>query len=245
MPTVILLRLQANWTARPNTRTLHGLASTLFEGAPAPDGAGYAALDKPWAVAPMAAGETDDEWLWRASWLPDAPAPASALAADTILLGRTSCVVLESTFRRFPHATLAAGPSVSEVTVEFASPTFFRGDDADILLPDPRLIADSWQRKWNASLPPGSELCIDDGAWLEIRRFLSLMDFDLHTVGRDSGYGRPGECGFTGMATLRLARGAPATAWTTLGALSRFAEYCGTGAQTTHGFGATRLIPTE
>ena len=26
-----------------------------------------------------------------------------------------------------------------------------------------------------------------------------------------------------------------------LGALSRFAEYCGTGAQVTHGFGATTL----
>ena len=243
MPTLILLRLQANWTARPNARTLHGLATSLFEGQAVPEDGGYGAPDKPWAVAPMAQGATDDEWLWRATWLPDGTPPTSALAADTIRVGRTSCFVLESSRRRFPHATLADGPRLSEVTLEFTSPTYFPGDEADLLVPDPRLIMDSWQRRWNATLQPDDDdLLIDDATWRETRRFLSLADFDLRTVERDAGYGRPGESGFTGTATLCLTRSAPGTAWAALGALSRFAEYCGTGAQTTHGFGATRIV---
>ena len=47
--------------------------------------------------------------------------------------------------------------------------------------------------------------------------------------------------GFTGTATLRLGRDTSAAAGAIFGALVRFAEFCGTGAQTTHGFGATRV----
>jgi CRISPR-associated endoribonuclease Cas6 len=57
----------------------------------------------------------------------------------------------------------------------------------------------------------------------------------------DSGRGHD-RAGFTGTATLRMGRDAPAAARAVFGALVRFAEFCGTGAQTTHGFGATRVI---
>jgi CRISPR-associated endoribonuclease Cas6 len=150
--------------------------------------------------------------------------------------------VLENTQRRISHAALAAGPHQSEVALEFASPTFFSRGGTDLVLPDPRLMADSWQRKWNASLPPGDDLLIDDDAWRDARRLLSLATFDLRAVARDSGHGRPGASGFTGTATLRLDRGASPVARSLLGTLSRFAEYCGTGAQTTHGFGTTTLV---
>lgn len=240
MPTLIEFRLKATWTVCPDTESLHGLACALFEGeagAPA-----HTAPDKLWTVAPLSPAGTGPDWLWRATWLPDGGVPASALA-DTIRVGHTSCIVLESTCRRVSHATLAAGPPSTEVTVEFTSPTFFSRGGADLLLPDPRLMADSWQRKWNASLPPGDDLLIDDETWRETRHLVSLAGFNLRTTNRDAGHGRPRASGFTGTATLRVDRGAPQAARRMLATLSRFAEYCGTGAQTTHGFGVTRLVP--
>jgi CRISPR-associated endoribonuclease Cas6 len=104
-----------------------------------------------------------------------------------------------------------------------------------VLLPDPRLIAGSWRQRWNASLPPG------DDEWKESHRLIALGAFDLCTSVQDAGHGRD-RAGFTGTATLRLARTAPLAARQLLGRLARFAEFCGTGAQTTHGFGATMLI---
>jgi len=242
MPTLIEMRLKATWTVRPDTRSLHGLACALFEGQAEPGGSAHTAPDKPWSVAPLSPTETGSQWLWRAAWLPDAAVPAP-VTADVIRVGHTSCVVLESTQRRVSRATLAAGPPATEVTVEFGSPTFFSRGGADLLVPDPRLMTDSWQRKWNASLRPDDNLLIDDDAWREARRLLSLATFDLRTTERDAGHGRPRASGFTGTATLRLDRAAPPPARKMLGTLSRFAEYCGTGAQTTHGFGVTSLVP--
>jgi CRISPR-associated endoribonuclease Cas6 len=113
-----------------------------------------------------------------------------------------------------------------------------------VLLPDPRLIVGSWRRRWNASLPDGDTLAISDDAWTRAHRLLGLEAFDLGTSTRDSGHGRE-RTGFTGTATLRLARNAPAPARQILGTLARFAEFCGTGAQTTHGFGATVLAAVK
>jgi CRISPR-associated endoribonuclease Cas6 len=162
------------------------------------------------------------------------------VAADQIRVGHVSCIVAESTQRRVTHAALASGVAVREATVSFGSPVFFSRNGADVLLPDPRLIVGSWRRRWNASLPPGSALAISDDAWTEAHRLVSLSAFDLRTSAGDSGYDRA-RTGFTGTATLRLARNAPAVARQILGTLARFAEFCGTGAQTTHGFGMTTL----
>ena len=109
-----------------------------------------------------------------------------------------------------------------------------------IVLPDPRLIVGSWRRRWNSSLPDGDPLNVDDDAWQVTHRALQLAAFDLRTERRDSGRGRD-RTGFTGSVTLRLARGTSAVASGVFGTLARFAEYCGTGAQTTHGFGATMV----
>jgi CRISPR-associated endoribonuclease Cas6 len=241
MPTLIEMRLKAAWAVRLDTRTLHGLACALFEGDAIPVGE-HTGQDKPWAVSPLRPWPdgTADEWLWRAAWHPDSPVPAAAQTADTLRVGHTSCVVTESTQRRVSHAALAAGPVAREVTMTFGSPTFFSRNGTDLVLPDPRLIADSWQRRWNASLPDEDPLRIHEDTWKEARRLMELASFDLRTEPRDSGHGRSGT-GFVGTAVLRAARGAPATVRGFLGTLARFAEYSGTGAQTTHGFGATNL----
>jgi hypothetical protein len=240
MPTVIQMRLKATWPVRPDTSHLHGLACALFEA----EQGDHLGQDKPFAVWPLqpAAESAADEWMWRAAWLPDDPPPARAVTADVLRVGHVSCVVTESTQRRVTHARLAAGPALNEVAVTFGSPTYFSQNGADVVLPDPRLIVGSWRRRWNASLPDGDPLIIGDDAWRETHQALALGVFDLRTEARDSGHGRD-RAGFTGSATLRLARNAAASARAVLGTLARFAEYCGTGAQTTHGFGATTLLP--
>jgi CRISPR/Cas system endoribonuclease Cas6 (RAMP superfamily) len=60
----------------------------------------------------------------------------------------------------------------------------------------------------------------------------------------DSGRGHQ-RAGFTGKASLRLDAGASAAARSVFSALVRFAEFCGTGAQATHGFGATEQARTR
>jgi CRISPR-associated endoribonuclease Cas6 len=238
MPTLMEMRLKATWTVRPDTRQLHGLACALFEG----DSSAHLGQEKSfavWPLRPIPEGSAD-EWTWRAAWLPDGPPPPGTLATDIVRVGHVTCAVTESTQRRITHARLAAGPALSVVTITFASPTYFSQNGADVVLPDPRLIVGSWRRRWNSSLPGADSLAVGDETWRDLHRAVHLAAFDLRTESRDTGHGRD-RPGFTGSAILRLDRNAQSSASTLLGALARFAEYCGTGAQTTHGFGATTV----
>lgn len=240
MPTLIELRLKASWEVRPQTRQVHGLACALFE-----DGeAAHLGQAKPFAVHPLLPEGTSGEWLWRASWLPDTPVPATVTDAGTLRVGHVTCAVTELVQRRVTHAGLAAGPPCAAVTVSFGSPTYFSQNGSGIILPDPRLIVGSWRRRWNSSRPGSAQLEIGETAWRETLPSLRLAAFDLRTEARESGHGRD-QAGFTGTATLRLDRSAPPAARAVLGTLSRFAPYSGTGAQTSHGFGATTLMATQ
>jgi CRISPR-associated endoribonuclease Cas6 len=239
MAALIELRLKASWRVRPDTRQLHGLACALFEG----EEAAHLGQEKPFAVWPLSPQPdgTGAEWTWRAAWLPDTPVPSAAVVTDSLRVGHVSCLVLESQQRRVTHAALANGAPARETTVSFGSPTYFSQNGTDVVVPDPRLIAGSWRRRWNSSLPEADPLVIGDDLWRETHRFLTIAAFDLRTEERDTGHGRS-RAGFVGTATLRLARDAPGSARKVLGTLTRFAEYCGTGAQTTHGFGATTAV---
>ena len=242
MPVLIEMRLKASWTVRPDTRQLHGLACALFEG----EGDGHFGQEKPFAVWPLrpVPGGAADEWAWRAAWLPDGTPSSGVIEADVLRVGHVRCAVTEIAERRVAHARLADKGAVRSTAVSFGSPTYFSQNGADVVVPDPRLIVGSWRRRWNSSLPEGNPLAISEEAWRETHRVLRLAAFDLCTESRDSGHGRD-RTGFTGSATLRLAREAPAVAAAVLGTLARFAEYCGTGAQTTHGFGATTVSPVS
>ncbi|HUZ26624.1 MAG TPA: CRISPR system precrRNA processing endoribonuclease RAMP protein Cas6 [Streptosporangiaceae bacterium] len=239
MPTLIEARLRAQQPLRPDTRQLHGLACALFEGAEATDHDGQEKLFAVWPLRPMP-GPPDQEWAFCATWLAAGPPPAGVVAPDQIRLGSASCLVPEITHRSVTHAALAAGPPLAVACLEFCSPTYFSQNGSDVVLPDPRLIAGSWRRRWNASLPDDDVMRIDDDAWHGLHRAIRLTSFDLRTRRMDSGRGHE-RAGFTGTATLRLDRDAHAAARQVLGTLVRFAEFCGTGAQTTHGFGATRV----
>lgn len=236
MPTIIEMRLKATWSVRPDTRQLHGLACALFEG----EHAGHDGREKPFAVWPLCPDGSAEGWNWRAAWLPDGPPPASAITADVLRVGHVICLVTESNQRRVSHAGLASGVPLTAATVAFGSPAYFSQNGVDTVTPDHRLIAGSWRRRWNASLPDEDPLAIGDSEWSATHRLLALSAFDLRTENRDTGYGRE-RTGFTGTVTLRLARNAPVGARKVFGTLLRFAEYCGTGAQTTHGFGATTV----
>jgi len=243
MPTRIELRLKATWTVRPDTRQLHGLACALFEG-DAVAGDEHLGQEKPWSVAPLRPlpGAGPGEWAWRVAWLPDRAPPLSHLDADSIRIGHTSCVVVETSQRRVTRTVMASGPALRGVTVEFGSPTYFSRNGADTAVPDPRLIVGSWRRRWNAWLPDGDPLAIGEDNWQELQRSLGLTSFDLHTEAMESGHGKD-RAGFAGRATIALARDSSPAQRKSLGALARFAEYSGTGAQTTHGFGVTSLLP--
>jgi CRISPR-associated endoribonuclease Cas6 len=238
MPIMIELRLKASWQVRPDTKQLHGMACAMFEG----ETTDHFGPEKPfavWPLSPAQAGNAHD-WEWRAGWLPTGLAPVSALAADQIRLGHVRCAVTEARQRSVSHAQLAAGPAMGSARMTFRSATYFSQNSADVVVPEPRLIVGSWRRRWNASLPAGSALMIDDDVWRESYRAIRLTEFDLRTERRDSGRGHE-RAGFTGTATLRVAKEAPGQVRSVFGTLVRFAEFCGTGAQTTHGFGATTM----
>jgi hypothetical protein len=237
LPTLIEMRLKATWAVRPDTRQLHGLACALFEAG----ATGHLGQDKQFTVQPLqSVPGTPGEWTLRAAWLPDTPAPAGVSTADELRVGHVRCLVTESTQRRVTHAALAAGRGLNAVTVSFTSPTYFSQNGVACLVPDPRLVAGSWRRRWNASLPGDDPLAITDEPWHAFHRALGLASFELRTDSRDSGHSRE-QAGFTGTAAFGLARSAPEASRKILATLARFAEYCGTGAQTTHGFGATAL----
>lgn len=238
MPIVIELRLKASWQVRPNARQVHGLACALFEDHDS-DHFGH---DKPFSVWPATPAPEDSahDWEWRAAWLPAGLPPATALAPSQLRLGHVACTVTEARHRNVPHAQLATGPSVQAVTVKFCSPTYFSQNSRDVVLPDPRLILGSWRRRWNTSVPDTDALEIDEETWHRTHRAIRLAEFDLKTERSDSGHGTE-RIGFTGSAILQTDRAAPSSARAILGTLARFAEFCGTGAQTTHGFGATTV----
>jgi CRISPR-associated endoribonuclease Cas6 len=240
MPVVVELRLRANWKLEPTTRQLHGLACVVFEGA---EFSGHSGQFKPFSIWPLSrddngAGGQREGWLLRAAWLGQ-ELPTSALeACGQLRLGHVTCTVTDLTYRAVTHVELAAGPPIRWVTIDLHSPTYFSENGTDVVTPDPRLVVGSWRRRWNASLSAGSPLEIDDDAWRDLHRGLRMTAFDLETQQMDSGRGR-NRTGFTGTLTLGLDSSAVGGTGRRFATLAKFAEFSGTGAQTTHGFGAT------
>jgi len=235
MPAIVEMRLRPSRDLEPTTRQLHGLACAVFEGAGSLDHLGP---DKQFTVWPLK--HAHDGWLLRAAWL-HSELPHSVLAAcGQIRLGPMTCAVTDLALRPASHADIASGSPFREARLTFHSPTYFSQNGVHVVVPDPRLIVGSWRRRWNASLPEEDVLVIGDDQWLEIHQALRLANFHLRTQAQDAGHGHD-QGGFTGTATLRLDKNAPTTVCRDFGALARFAEFCGTGAQTTHGFGATSV----
>jgi hypothetical protein len=239
MPVVAKLSLKSDWPLKPDTRQLHGLACALFERDSPAD---HLCSDKPFAIWPLRPlpDSAGLGWVLRAAWLRPSPPPAALTGQDQLRLGHVTCAITETMMRTVSHAQVAGGAAAARADLTFRSPTYFSHNGSDLVTPDPRLIVGSWRRTWNASLPEDDPMRISEDDWRELRQSAALAEFDLRTAAMDSGRGHMRN-GFTGSATLRLSKHAPATAKAALGTLARFAEFSGTGAQTTHGFGATSL----
>jgi hypothetical protein len=243
VPVIVELRLRADRVTRspyaPTTVQVHGLACALFEGE---DFSGHEGQDKPfsiWPLTPVAEG-----WQLRAAWLAPGFSQQVLVSCGQLRIGPIFATVTDLALRPESFADLADGPACEGVRLTFRSPTYFSSNGTSVVDPDPRRIIGSWQRHWNAHADPG--LLIPDEGLLVIARSLRLTEYDLRTQPRDTGHGRTRH-GFTGTATLRLAKSAPPETRAQFTALARFAEFSGTGAQTTHAFGATTtaLIPAR
>ena len=234
MPVIVELHLRVDRAGYvPTTVQLHGLACALFEGAYSADHDGQ---EKPFSIWPLTS--VADGWLLRAAWL-SGGFPRSVLATcGQLRVGPKTCTVTDLALRPLSFAELVGGPSCGGVRLDFRSPTYFSQNGSGVVTPDPRLIAGSWCRRWNARADPG--LAIEEEQWRAVSQALRLAEFDLRTQRRDNGYGRQ-QPGFTGTATLRVDKTASPEVRAAFTTMARFAEFSGTGAQATHGFGATTV----
>jgi CRISPR-associated endoribonuclease Cas6 len=239
MPVEFMMRLHTGRPSPVETRHLHGLACALFEG----DVSAHTGQEKPFAVWPL---DTDSpslagELRWRASWLAACSPPRQLESLTQVRLGAQPLRIARVERQAATHAELVGAPMLRAVTFAFRSPVFFSRNGTDDLSPDPRLILGSYRKRWNGCLGEGHPLAVDDGVWRETHRWVRLTGYDLRTEAMDGGHGRD-RAGFVGTATLYVDRGAQRDAVSVFSTLARFAPFCGTGAQTTHGFGATELV---
>ena len=138
--------------------------------------------------------------------------------------------------------------SAPSLELEFRSPTVFRsGRHEQTPFPVPKLVFGHFRARWNAFAPEAlaCDLAFDDLG-------LRVAEFEGRGVPFVDGHRRAGRLaeitftGFVGKATFEAASpGArpPALRW--LHTLARFAAFCGTGANTTIGMGATRYRQAE
>lgn len=232
MPVIVEMRLRADRDSAPTTRQLHGLACSLYEGMRSGNHEGQ---DKPFSVWPLT--PVPDGWILRSAWLA-AGVPQTLLAGcGQLQLGPVACQVTELAYEAATHAELTGALPGLVADLRFCSPTYFAHNGTTIVLPAPSLIISSWAKRWDTSAP--SSLRLGHLLTSEVEAAARITDFDLHTEARDRGYGS--RTGFTGTARLRLARGTAGQVQSAFSTLARFARYCGTGAQTTHGFGATTV----
>jgi CRISPR-associated endoribonuclease Cas6 len=234
MPAIVELRLRPDRPIEPTTRQLHGLACALFEGA---SDAEHEGQEKPFSVWPLRKDPAG--WLLRTAWLPPGFPQGVLASVGQVWLGPAACTVTDLALRPITHAELASVPAIDGIRLTLLSPAYFSQNRTHVTQADPRLIAGSWRRRWNASLPSGSGLAVDAQLWRDIHLALHITGSGLHTETGDTGY-HP-QIGLVGTATLRLETGISPEVRRAFGALARFAEYCGTGAQVTHGFGATKV----
>lgn len=188
------------------------------------------------AVLDLAARTEPDGWLLRAAWLADGFPQQVLASCGQLRIGPVTCAVTDLALHPASFADLATGPMCVGVRLDFRSPVYFSQNGTRVVAPEPRLIVGSWRRRWNAYAP--EDLAIIDEEWRTVSQSLRLTEFDLRTRPHDTGYGRDRH-GFTGTATLRLDKTATPQTRAQFTALARYAEYSGTGAQTTHSFGAT------
>lgn len=232
VPAVLDLDLAVPTGTQVYPARLHGAACSMLEG----NETAHAAQHKPFSVGPLieaSSGQT----RWRVGWLGSAEPPP---IPKTVALGPSRCPVRLASPQLMSFAELLAGRPVRHADLQFISPTFFGRKGRDLPLPDPVLIIRSLATRWDAHAPP--ELALPAEVLTALLDTVYLADAAIDT--RRAQVSRTmWQTGFVGAAQLALTKAADAATTEVFTALTRFAEFAGVGAQTTHGFGAVRLIP--
>jgi len=139
-----------------------------------------------------------------------------------------------------------------QVRLEFASPTAFRSEGADVPLPIPALILRSLWQRWNAVVPEPMQI---HALWPEFAvacvkvSELTAINTERWVFAEGT---RGAATGFTGTVGLTLLPERQCRDWSAcwdgadrvLQTLAQFAFYCGTGHHTTIGLGQTRCLHT-
>ena len=189
---------------------------------------------------------------WRVSILDDTLTPrflAGLKATETLTLGDTpltvgKAVVKISSYKeiaRRSQAYAAAKPKAARhINLQFLTPVILRRHRAPFPLPDPALVFRRYLTVWDAFAPPRLWFNINilDG----IEFHLGVIEHQLESRKVALAGGKPGT-GFVGQVSYLV------MAWEKLGtdflaalqSLSRFSEFCGSGALTERGLGQTRL----
>lgn len=230
MPAVLDLELAVPAGTLVYPARLHGAACAMLEDADA----AHTAQHKPFSVGPLIEASTG-RTRWRVGWLGSAEPPP---IPETIALGPAPCPVRPARPQRTSFAQLLAGKSVRHAELQFVSPTFFARKGRDLPLPDPVLIMRSLATSWDAHAPP--ELALPAEVLTALLDTVYLADAAIDTRRAQVSH-TMWQTGFVGEAQLALTKAADAATTQVFTALTRFAEFAGVGAQTTHGFGAVRL----
>ena len=135
-----------------------------------------------------------------------------------------------------------APPRASRFPIRLLTPTAHHARNAcrkAIVLPAPENYYGSWLNRWNICAPIG----IDERLLATVDSHVAIADCAGRTQHVELDRGRSfigfvGEVSFEVLRPHLLAAGEMAA----LAALARFAGYCGTGVETTHGMGQTEAL---
>ncbi|SNQ45618.1 conserved hypothetical protein [Frankia canadensis] len=211
-------------------RQVHGAASGICEVA----GSDHHAPVKAFAAGPLLPDESGGGCLWRLGWLGDSALPPG-WPPSAVRLGPHTRQVTGFEGHGRSYGELARSGPTRRVRLTMTSPTFFSRNGRDLPMPEPVLVVRNLLTRWNALAPAPLQVGEDDSKALVGGVFLESMSGATRKVELGSGLR---QVGFEGSAELRLLKTVPDQAASVFGALARFAEFAGLGAQTAFGFGA-------
>lgn len=232
MPAVLDFEIAVPTGTQVYPARLHGAACAMLESTET----AHTAQHKPFSVGPLIE-ESTGQTHWRVGWLGSAQPPP---IPRTVALGPARCPVRPAPPQHTSFAQLLASEPVKHAELHLISPTFFARKGRDLPLPDPVLIIRSLSTRWDAHAPP--ELALPAEVFTALLDSVYLANASIETR-RAQVSQTMWQTGFVGAAQLSLTKAAGAATIQVFTALTRFAEFAGIGAQTTHGFGAARLMP--
>ncbi len=234
MPAVLDLEISVPSGTQVYPARLHGAACTMLEST----SVAHTAQHKPFSVGPLIEASTG-RTRWRVGWLAvTAPPPIP----EAVALGPARCPVRPTHPQQASFAELLTSPPVRHAELQFVSPTFFARKGRDLPLPDPVLIMRSLAARWDAHAPP--ELALPAEVLSTLLNSVYLAEVAIESR-RAQVSVTMWQTGFVGAARLAVTKAGDDVTAQVFTALTRFAEFAGVGAQTTHGFGAVRLVKPQ